>query len=122
MAEKLDVIYIRDLLARCIVGIYQDEREKKQDVIINVAMECDLREAGRSDDISHTVNYKDIKQQILQHVESSQYFLIERMAEAVADICLANGRVQAVQVTIDKPGALRFARSVAVSIHRGRTG
>lgn len=118
----LDRIYIRDLHGRCIVGIYPDEREAKQDVILNLALEVDLRTAGKTDRIEDTVNYKDLKKDVLQMVEASSFFLIEKMAEEAAAICLGYAGVEAVTVTVDKPGALRFARSVAVEIHRTQAG
>ena len=119
---KWDRIYIRDLTCRCIVGINPDEREKKQDILLNITLFADLRDACRSDDIHDTVDYKGIKQSVIDFVEQSSFFLIERLADEVARIALANERVHAVEVTIDKPGALRFARSVAVSIFREKTG
>jgi dihydroneopterin aldolase/D-erythro-7,8-dihydroneopterin triphosphate epimerase len=83
-------------------------------------MYADLRAAGRSDSIDDTVNYKSVKKKILEMVEASSYYLIERLAEAVASIALEDPRVLMVDVTVDKPGALRFARSVAVEIRRAR--
>jgi FolB domain-containing protein len=115
-----DRIHVRDLHGRCIVGIYPDERTAKQDVILNITLEVDLRRPGKSDAIEDTVNYKDLKKQVLTMVEDSEFFLIEKMAEETAAICLSYPGVQAVTVTVDKPGALRFARSVAVEIHRTR--
>jgi len=114
----LDRIHIRDLQARCIVGIYPEERENLQDVRLNVTLHADLRAAGKSDNIDDTVNYKGLKKSLLQMVESSSFFLIERMAEEAARICLQDKRVRRVDLTVDKPGALRFARSVAVQITR----
>ena len=116
----MDRIYIRDLALRCILGIYPEERKNKQDVIINVMMETDLRTAGHSDNLNDTVDYKAIKLEILDFVENSQFNLIESLAEGIAGICLKNSRVQKTTVTLDKPGALRFARSVAVEIMRQR--
>jgi D-erythro-7,8-dihydroneopterin triphosphate epimerase len=116
--QPLDRIHIRDLQARCIVGIYPEERENLQDVILNVTLHTDLRAAGKSDNIEDTVNYKGLKKSLLQMVESSSFFLIERMAEEAARICLQDKRVRRVDLTVDKPGALRFARSVAVQITR----
>lgn len=114
----MDRIHIRDLALRCIIGIYPEERDNRQDVIINAAMETDLRAAGKSDAIEDTVDYKAIKLEILDFVEKSSFGLIESLAEGIAAICLKNSRVTRVTVTIDKPGALRFARSVAVEITR----
>lgn len=118
----MDRIYIRDLALRCIIGLYPEERKKKQDVVINVVMETDLRAAGQSDDLNDTVDYKTIKLNILDFVENSSFQLIESLAEGIAAICLADSKVQSATVTIDKPGALRFAKSVAVEVTRTRDG
>ena len=117
---QADRIHIRDLMCRCIVGIYPDERREKQDVIINITLWADYRAACRSDDIADTVDYKAIKKQVIRMVEDSSFQLIERLAEEIAGICLANPRVEKVAVSVDKPGALSFARSVAVEIVRAR--
>lgn len=116
----MDKIYIRDLALRCIIGLYPEERKNKQDVIINIVLETDLRAAGKSDSLSDTVDYKAIKLAILNFVENSNFQLIESLAEGIAAICLKDARVQSATVTIDKPGALRFCRSVAVEITRKR--
>jgi D-erythro-7,8-dihydroneopterin triphosphate epimerase len=116
----MDRIYIRDLALRCIIGLYPEERKNKQDVIINIVLETDLRVAGKSDNLNDTVDYKAIKLAILDFVESSSFNLIESLAEGIAAICLKDRRVQSATVTIDKPGALRFCRSVAVEINRSR--
>jgi D-erythro-7,8-dihydroneopterin triphosphate epimerase len=120
MPKKLDKIYIRDLSLRCIIGIFPDEREKKQDILINVVMWTDLSIAGRTDDIGDAVDYKRATKAILAAIEPSSHFLIERIAQVVADICLDDTLVKRVRVTIDKPGALRFAKASAVSIYRER--
>lgn len=116
----LDRIHIRDLALRCIVGLYDEERRDKQDVVVNITLHADLRRAGRSDDIADTVDYKQIKKAVVALVESSRFLLIERLAEAVAAVCLAEPRVAWADVRIAKPGALRFARTVEVEISRGR--
>lgn len=116
----MDRIFIRDLALRCIIGIYPEERREKQDIVINVEMHADLRKAGRSDDLDDTVDYKAIKKAILKLVEGSGFRLIEALAERIADLALANQKVEKVVVTIDKPGALRFAKASAVEITRER--
>lgn len=116
----MDRIHIRDLALRCIIGLYPEEREKKQDILINVVMETDLHAAGKSDDLTDTVDYKTIKLNILDLVENSRFQLIESLAESAAQICLRDPDVHRVTVTIDKPGALRFCKSVAVEVTRER--
>jgi dihydroneopterin aldolase/D-erythro-7,8-dihydroneopterin triphosphate epimerase len=116
----MDKIFIRDLALRCIIGIFPEERREKQDIVINVEMHADLRTAGRTDALEDTVDYKSVKKAVLKLVEGSGFQLIESLAERIADIALEHDRVQRVVVTIDKPGALRFARSSAVEITRAK--
>ena len=120
MEDMMDRIRICDLLVRCILGINEKERREKQDVLINLTIHADLRKAGKSDSIEDTVDYRALKKRILVMVESSQYFLVEALAEAVAELCLDQQEVRQVEVSVEKPHALRFARSVAVDIIRKR--
>ena len=115
-----DRILIKDLFLRTIIGINGDERVNRQDVLINLVLETDTRPAGRSDDIADAVNYRTIVKDVIELVESSRFFLVERLAEEIAKLCLSDGRVQRVHVTIEKPAALRFAKSVGVAIERSR--
>lgn len=116
----MDKIHIRDLSLRAIIGTYPEERNLKQDVLFNIELRCELSKAGKSDKLEETVNYKEVKQKIIKHVEQSDYFLIEALAEKVAEICLEHDGVESVKIVLDKPGALRYARSVAVEIERSK--
>ena len=114
----MDRIEVRDLLVRCIVGINPEERVKKQDVIINLTLFGDLRRAGLSDDIEDAINYKTLTKRVLDHVEESEYFLVEKMAHKIAEIAVMEFGIQRAIVSVEKPGALRFARSVGVVVER----
>jgi dihydroneopterin aldolase/D-erythro-7,8-dihydroneopterin triphosphate epimerase len=115
-----DQIQVKDLLLRTIVGINDEERRNKQDVLINLVLDVDLRAAGESDDIEQAVNYRTITKRIIKLVETSRFFLVEKLAAEIAVICLDDPRVERARVTVEKPGALRFARSVGVTVERGR--
>lgn len=115
MADK---IYIRDMALSCVIGTKPEERAQKQEVVLNITLECDLAPAGRSDRLEDTVNYNMLKKKIVALVEGSEFFLIEKLAERIADLCLQNERVTAATVTVDKPAALAEARTVAVEIYR----
>jgi FolB domain-containing protein len=118
----LDRIVISDLLVRCIIGVRDDERKEKQDVLINLALDVDLRKAGKSDRIEDSLDYRDLNKEIMSMAESSQFFLVEALAQSVADICLAHPLVTEARVRVEKPAALRFARSVGVEITRKQPG
>jgi len=118
--KMTDRIEIKDLLLRTIIGINEEERRNRQDVMISITLHADTRAAGKSDDIADAVNYRTITKRVIRLVEDSQFYLVEKMASAIADICLQDPRVERAQVSVEKPGALRFARSVGVSIERER--
>jgi FolB domain-containing protein len=115
-----DQIQVKDLLLRTIIGINEEERRNQQDVLINITLFADTHAAGASDDIDDAVNYRTITKQVIAMVESSRFLLVEKMAAQIASICLDDKRVEQVRVRVEKPGALRFARSVGVEIERRR--
>lgn len=114
----MDKIHIRNLRLRTLVGINEWEQRKRQDVVLDITLHLDLQAAATSDGIEDTVDYKTVKDQLVELVEAGSWRLLEALAGEVAELCLEPGPVQAVDVTVDKPHALRFADSVAVQLHR----
>ncbi|MBN2053946.1 dihydroneopterin aldolase [bacterium] len=113
-----DVIVIKDLLVRGIIGINTWERQVLQDIIINLTIHADLRKVGDTDEIKHGVNYRSITKRVIELVEKARRFTVEALAADIAKICLAFEGVTSVRISVEKPGALRFARSVGVVIER----
>lgn len=114
-----DLILIKDLLLRGIIGINDWEREKPQDIMINMTLYTDMREAGTRDDIAYTLNYRTITKAIIAYVEESAHYTVEALATAIARIAVDHGAPRVI-VRVEKPGALRFAKSVGVEIDRTR--
>ena len=119
--SKSDRIKITDLHLRAIIGINPDERKNLQDVLINIVLYVDSRPAAKSDDISDSANYRTITKEIIKLVESSRFYLIEKLASEIAAICLKSQQVETVSVNVQKPTALRFAKSVGITIERSKT-
>ena len=116
----MDRIIIRELAARCIIGVNPEERREKQEVRVTLSLGADLSRPGRTDRLEDAVDYKAMKKRVLALIERSGFQLLEALAEAIAESCLEVPGVDEVSVSVDKPGALRFARSVAVEISRRR--
>lgn len=113
-----DRIEIKDLLLRGIIGVNDWEREKKQDILINITLFADLRRAGKSDGIEDSVNYRTVTKKVINHVEHNKPFTVETLAANIAQLCLQEPGVIKARVRVEKPGALRFAKSVGVEIER----
>jgi FolB domain-containing protein len=121
-SPSLDRIIIKNLLVRGIIGINPDERVNRQDIRVNLTMWADTRAAAASDDIADAVNYRTVAKAVIKHIEEGQPLLVERLAAELAQLCFQlDPRVQAVEVMVEKPGAVRFAESVGIAIYRTRT-
>ncbi len=119
--SSLDRILIRDLMVRGIVGINPEERRNRQDIVVNATLYADTRPAGASDDVADAVNYRTVAKAMIAHIEAAQPFLVEHLVADLIALCFEQDpRVQAVELSVEKPGALRFARSVGVAIYRRR--
>lgn len=116
----MDKIIIQDLLIRGIIGINPDERVKKQDILVNLVLYSDIRPAAASDDIVDAANYKDISKRVIEFVEASSFLLVERLVTEIARLILTEYPISRVQVRVEKPSALRFAKSVGIEIDRRR--
>ncbi|MEW6028322.1 MAG: dihydroneopterin aldolase [Chloroflexota bacterium] len=116
----MDKVIIKDLVARGVIGVNDWEREILQDILINIVAYTDTHRAAETDDIGDCVNYKTLAQKIQSHAESAARFTVEALANDLAKLCLEEKNVQKVIVRVEKPGAVRFAKSVGVEIERSR--
>ena len=118
-----DVISLRGLTVFGHHGVFEHERRDGQDFVVDVDLELDTRPAAASDDVADTVHYGELATALAAVVGGEPVDLIETLAARLADVCLADARVQRASVTVHKPHApirLTFA-DVAVTIDRGRT-
>jgi dihydroneopterin aldolase len=105
-------------------GVYDFEREQGQDFVVDVVLQLDTRPAALSDDVADTVHYGDLASALASVIGGEPVNLLETLATRLADVCLVDERVAAVDVTVHKPQApipLAF-HDVSISIRRERTG
>jgi FolB domain-containing protein len=114
----MDKIEIRGLRLRCIIGFNPDERRDKQDVVIDMLLLTDLRKGGISDQPADILNYRTINKAVIKHVEASSYNTLEALATSIARVAIVDCGAPHIQVTVHKPGALRFTDDVMVTIER----
>jgi FolB domain-containing protein len=116
----MDKVFISDLIARGIIGVNEWEREKPQEIRINLEITVDLRAAGESDNLEESVNYRNVAKKIQAHAEKASRLTVEALAADLARLCLEDPKIQKVKVRVEKPHAVRFAASVGVEIERSR--
>lgn len=113
-------VRIKDLLLRAYIGIKDEEINNQQDVLINVRLTYDATEAITHNEISAALNYRTITKQIIAHVDSNRFALLERLTHEVLCIVMEHRAVTWARVEIDKPHALRYSDSVSISLQAHR--
>lgn len=114
----MDKVIIKNLVARGIIGVYDWERTKPQEILINIILFGDLEQAGKTDDIEDSINYKTVAKGAQALAENCERLTVEALAADIANFCLDSNGVMKVIVRVEKPGAVRFAESVGVEIER----
>jgi len=115
----MDLVLIEGLEVRTVIGIYDWEREIRQTVRLDLEMAWDISQAGKTDNIEDTLDYKSVSKRLIDFVEGSEFGLIESLAEHCASIILKEFKVPWLRLKMSKPGAVRGSENVAVLIERG---
>lgn len=116
----MDIVFIRDLEVKTVIGVFDWERKIRQRLVFNVELGTDFSASAKSDDLVDTLDYKAISHAIEDMAEESSYQLVEALVVAVADMVMADFSVKWLSITLDKPGAVSCAKSVGVKIERGQ--
>ena len=116
-----DRVFIEDLRIQTVIGIFDWEREITQTVSIDLQMAFDISPAAKSDDIVDTLDYKAVSKRLIHFVESSEFQLVEALADHCARIVLDEFPVSWLRLKLSKPGAVRGSSAVGVIIERGET-
>jgi len=114
----MDIIRIENLRLRCFIGFNAHELKDKQDVVITMELYSDIRKGGEGDNPDDILNYKTVNKAVIAHVEASRYKTLEALATNIAKVAIVECSVPHIQVTVEKPNALRFTDNVMVIIER----
>lgn len=115
----MDIVFIRELRANTVIGVYDWERSIRQSVVLDLEMATDNHLAASSDRIEDALDYAALSARVISFIEGSEFQLIETMAEQVAAIVMGEFGVPWLRLRLCKPGAVAAARDVGVLIERG---
>lgn len=116
----MDIVYIRELEVRTIIGIYDWERDQRQVVSLDLEMSSDIAAAASTDSIENALDYKSVAKRLIEFIEGSEFFLVETLAERAAQIVLKEFNVSWLRLRLGKPGAVTGSKDVGVIIERGQ--
>ncbi|KUJ72827.1 dihydroneopterin aldolase [Thiomicrospira sp. WB1] len=117
----MDWIHIEGIRAQCVIGVHDWEKQSPQPIEIDLNLGCDLSAAGQSDDLTQTLDYKAITDDVLAWAQASRFELIETLAETLCQQLLDRYPLaQSVKMKLMKPHAVPYVGNVGLSIERHR--
>ncbi len=115
MADK---IFIQGLRISCVIGTLARERRKKQSVVIDLEFSAPIKRAARRDHLRDALNYQKVAARATAFVSKSRFYLIETLAERLAETLLWEFKLKGLTLRVSKPDAIRNAKNVGVEIFR----
>jgi 7,8-dihydroneopterin aldolase/epimerase/oxygenase len=118
--DRLRHVFVRDLEIMALLGVYEHEKRKPQRIVLNIDLSVREDLVHPADDIENVVSYEAVVRRVEAIVAQGHVHLVETLAERIAEACLADERVSAARVRVEKPDIIPNARSVGVEIERLR--
>ncbi|WP_031434515.1 dihydroneopterin aldolase [Methylomarinum vadi] len=115
----MDIIFLGGLEIDTVIGIYDWEREIKQTIVLDIEMAYDISKAAETDDIAHTLDYKAVTERVVEFVEQSEFFLVEKLIEEIAAMLRQEFNIPWIRIVLNKKGAITRAKDVGIIIERG---
>jgi len=115
-----DVVFIEALKVDTVIGVYEWEKSIQQTLQFDIEMRTDIRQAAQIDDLSKTVDYAVVADDVVKLAKANQAELIETVAEKVASHILSEYPVVSCKITLRKLGAVASTSSVGVIIERSK--
>lgn len=116
----MDIVFIQALRIDTVIGIHAFERTIRQTVVLDLELGFDNRIPAASDAIADTLDYQWISERLIDYVSTTDFGLIETLAERCAELLLREFEVCWLRLRLAKPGAIAQADAVGVTIERTR--
>lgn len=113
-------VFVKDFIIEEIIGFYKHEKEKKQKIIFNIVLDIDQRSLPDEKDIKSIVDYEKITNKLENLTKSKKYNFLESLAEDSFKEIFEDKRINSVKIKIEKPEAIKTARSVGVEVFKTR--
>lgn len=99
----MDYLTIDGLTVRGAHGYYEAERQKEQSFLVSLTVGLHLRTPGQSDSLTDTIDYDSLKRIVDEVFAKETRYLVESLAETIAERILAETRALEVTISLQKP-------------------
>ena len=117
---SMDTIVLHGLEVKAAVGVFEWEKRIEQTLKVDIEMAADAEAAAASDRIEDTLDYKAVAHRVREFVAGADCALVETLAQRLAEALMDEFGIGWLRLSLQKPGAVRGAKSVGVVIERGR--
>ena len=113
-------VFIKNFIIEEIIGFYKHEKEKKQKIIFNIVLDIDQSSLPDEKDINSIVDYEKITNKLENLTKTKKYNFLESLAEDSFKEIFEDKRINSIKIKIEKPEAIKNARSVGVEVFKTR--
>ena len=114
-----DRIFVDNLRLDCRVGITSEERKRPQEVVADISFFLNLKRAAESDTMGETIDYREVRQRVMQFISEREFKLLEALADGIATYLLDSFKAERVTVRVRKAKYLSDP-SIGIEIVRDR--
>jgi len=114
----MDSLILTGLQARCLLGVYPEERQHPQPVKIDLKLDIDTGRAALSDHLTDTIDYKALTDSVCAHVKQQSFQLIEALAQSIVQFIFSHYAVKAVEIRLEKPQVLANVECISIVLSR----
>ncbi len=112
----MDKVFVKGLKTSCIIGILPQERVKEQELTVDLTLGLDLKEAGKTGDLTKSVDYAALSARVLDYVKKRKAELLEELGVELCTLILNEFKPQSVTVRLGKPQAVSSAETAGIEI------
>ena len=113
-------VFIKDFIIEEIIGVHEHEKQKKQQIKFNILLDIDQNSVPNEKDIKSIVDYEKITNKLVNLTKNKKYNFLESLAEDSFKEIFEDKRINSVTIKIEKPEAIRNAKSVGVEVFKTR--
>ena len=113
-------VFIKDFIIEEIIGVHEHEKIKKQKIKFNIVLDVNQSSVPDEKDIKSIVDYEKITNKLENLTKSKKYNFLESLAEDSFKEIFEDERINSVSIKIEKPEAIKKAKSVGVEVFKSR--
>ena len=113
-------VFIKNFVIEEIIGIHEHEKIKKQKIKFNIILDVNQSSIPDERNIKSIVDYEKITNKLKNLVKSKKYNFLESLAEDSFKEIFKDSRINSVTIKIEKPEAIKKAKSVGVEVFKTR--